>query len=110
MKTLFLRKAVDELELKGVEIVCARMESMVEDASTAGPQYDAFTSRATLRLAPTLELAATFIRPGGTAFLWKGERLPEELGAPADWSLHWQQGDTIESQVTPTVIASFVRK
>lgn len=110
MKTLFLEKAVDELGLKQVEIVRSRLEALVEDAEESGPQYDAFTSRATLRLAPTLEMAKSFVRPGGAALLWKGERFDEERSSSSEWTAHWTQGVTIPTPNPPTSIVLFNRK
>jgi len=55
------------------------------------PEYDGFTSRATLALGPTLELAARTVRPGGFAFLWKGTKLDEELAAAKTLGSDWRE-------------------
>ena len=92
-KTLFLRRAVQELGLPNVEVLTGRLEVLVEagpsadpvDDPPAGLRCDGFTSRATNRLGPTLELAARILVPGGHAVLWKGSGVHEELAASADW-------------------------
>lgn len=81
-KTLFLRRAVQELALANVTVVMARLESLVAEDPEA-IRCDAFTSRATLRLGPTLALAARVVVPGGHAILWKGSGIHEELVAAA---------------------------
>jgi len=55
------------------------------------PEYDGFTSRATLALGPTLELAARTVRPGGFAFLWKGTKLDEELAVAKTLGSDWRE-------------------
>jgi 16S rRNA (guanine527-N7)-methyltransferase len=108
-KTLFLRKAVQELGLRNVGIELARLESLTSDRGDLGP-FDGFTSRATLRLGPTLELAARWITAGGRAFLWKGSRLREELAEGGAWEQSWEPDGAIALDTAPTVVARFVRK
>ena len=94
-KTLFMRKAILELELSGIEVYHGRLENLIEEAAGARI-YDAFSSRATLRLAPTLELAGSIVKKGGTAFLWKGSRHRDELLASSSWSDAWELDRTME--------------
>ena len=94
-KTLFLRRAVQELGLSNVQVITGRLEVLVTadlvagaaNGPAAGPtpglRCDGFTSRATNRLGPTLELAAQILAPGGHAVLWKGSGVNDELSAAA---------------------------
>jgi 16S rRNA (guanine527-N7)-methyltransferase len=107
-KTLFLRRVVQELALDGVDIVNDRLENLV--GAAGGPMFDGFTSRATLTLGPTLELAAPMVRPGGAAFLWKGTRRDEEMGSDTEWREAWTLEDTIQLGDTPAVVLLFRRK
>ena len=43
-----------------------------------------------MTLAPTLELATHFVKPGGAAFLWKGSRREEEMGTDQAWQADWE--------------------
>jgi 16S rRNA (guanine527-N7)-methyltransferase len=88
-KTLFLRRAVQELQLTGVSVITGRLEVLVEE-DPERLRCDGFTSRATNRLGPTLELAARILVPGGHAVLWKGSGIHEELVAStAEISANW---------------------
>ena len=73
-----------------IDVITGRLEVLVEeDPGKLG--CDGFTSRATMKLGPTLELAATIVQPGGHAILWKGSALQDELAATAeDWQRNWQ--------------------
>ena len=98
-KTLFLRRVVQDLALTNVEVAHARLEDLIsrERLSDSDPEvvraggfpFDAFTSRATLTLPPTLNMAAECLPPGGHAFLWKGSgRTEEQAGSPI-WAERW---------------------
>lgn len=88
-KTLFLRRAIQELKLDAVGVLTGRLEVLVE-SDPALLACDGFTSRATTRLEPTLELAARIVRPGGHAILWKGSGLrAEHAAASAVIVRHW---------------------
>jgi 16S rRNA (guanine527-N7)-methyltransferase len=108
-KTLFLRKAVSDLELSGVSVVHARLEDLASSADHAA-SYDGFTSRATETLAPTLALAAEFVRPGGDAFLWKGSRREAEMAADSAWQKSWSFEGLHEIAGGETTVARFRRK
>jgi 16S rRNA (guanine527-N7)-methyltransferase len=105
MKTLFLRKAKQEMQLENVEVVCARIEKLEYSAPFGG-----VTSRATLHLGPTLAEAARFVATGGKAFLWKGERRAGEMLDDPSWRASWVEGESIALSDTPTVVVSFSRK
>ena len=77
-KTLFLRRAVERLELRDIAVMTGRLEVLVDTESDA-LQCDGFTSRATMKAGPTLALAARIVRYGGHAILWKGSGLAQEL-------------------------------
>jgi len=108
-KTLFLRRAKQEMKLKNIEVITGRLEMLVEESPEA-LQCDGFTSRATMTIGPTLELAARIVEPDGLAFLWKGSRYADEMPATsAGWSRHW---DFVEAHVIadgPNVVAVFKR-
>lgn len=105
MKTLFLSKVKQEMGLDQIDVVCARIENM-----DPGVPFDGLTSRATLKLGPTLSLGSRFVAIGGSAFLWKGERRAEELHEGGAWASEWQEQGTIALRNTPTVVVSFIRK
>ena len=109
MKTLFLRKAIEELGLKRVEVVLARIETMAEDQARRDA-YDGFISRATIALDPTLVIAAHFVRPGGHAFLWKGSHREEEMRAGTGWRDSWELDGLLGIGSGQTVVARFIRK
>lgn len=90
-KTLFLRRAVQELGLGHVDVITARLEALIEDDPVA-LRCDGFTSRATMKLGPTLELAAHIVEPGGHAVLWKGSGVSAELDAAGSaWRSAWNE-------------------
>jgi 16S rRNA (guanine527-N7)-methyltransferase len=109
-KTLFLRRALQETVLSNIEVVTGRLEVLVEeDREKLG--CDGFTSRATMKLGPTLELAATIVRPGGHAILWKGSGFQEELAetGPA-WQADWTEPAVHPIGEGPNLISVFERK
>ena len=108
-KTLFLRKALEELGLDHVSVVHARLEDLL-DAENHVNSYDAFTSRATLTLGPTLAMAAAFVRPAGTAFLWKGGRREEEMNSDRSWREKWDLDGQVRIGDGRTTVARFRRK
>jgi len=109
-KTLFLRRAIQELKLTGVVVLTGRLETLVTEERDA-LQCDGFTSRATLKVGPTLALAEPIVRPGGHAILWKGSGLGDELEAlQAGWDAHWRQVGTTSVAGGQSVIALFERK
>jgi 16S rRNA (guanine527-N7)-methyltransferase len=88
-KTLFLRRAVQELAIADVEIITGRLEALIAEDSDR-LRCDGFTSRATMKLGATLEMAAAIVEPGGHAILWKGSGFPAELaGTEYDWRAAW---------------------
>jgi 16S rRNA (guanine527-N7)-methyltransferase len=103
MKTLFLQKVRQELELKAVEVICARIEAI----SLPAELPTGLTSRATLHLGPTFHEALRFLASGSHAFLWKGERRNEELREATGWESDWSMEQTILLPDTPTVVISF---
>ena len=109
-KTLFLRRAVQELAMADIDVITARLEVLVEeDPVKLG--CDGFTSRATMKLGPTLELAAAIVRPGGHAILWKGSGLKDELAATAeDWQRDWEPPVVHTLGDGPNSISVFERK
>lgn len=109
-KTLFLRRAVERLELRDIVVITGRLEVLV-DSEPDALRCDALTSRATMKAEPTLELAARIVRPGGHAILWKGSGLEGELGdAGARWRHDWALTATHVIGVGPNSIAVFDRR
>jgi 16S rRNA (guanine527-N7)-methyltransferase len=87
-KTLFMRKALQELKLNRNDVVNARLETWLDEVAD-GCRVDAFTSRATIALGPTLVLAARIVDRGGVAFLWKGSQREEEMKQDSRWKGLW---------------------
>jgi 16S rRNA (guanine527-N7)-methyltransferase len=108
-KTLFLRKVSEELGLRGLEVELARLEVLLGESDRIG-KFDAFTSRATIRLGPTLALASNWVRAGGSAFLWKGSRKSEEMSDDERWKRSWDPADTFDVGNGQTSVSRFVRK
>jgi 16S rRNA (guanine527-N7)-methyltransferase len=89
-KARFLRRAVEALELDGVEVVNGRVEEVGRAREHRGV-HDVTTARAVARLAVVAEYCVPLLRVGGYAVLMKGrlegeevsegERAAERLGA-----------------------------
>lgn len=107
-KTLFLRRAVEQLALGHVDVVLSRLEDLLLDAGHRGA-YDGFTSRATMTLGPTLELAAEFVAPGGSAYLWKGSRHGSEMETGV-WKDSWEPQGELAIAGGEVVVMRFKRK
>jgi 16S rRNA (guanine527-N7)-methyltransferase len=109
-KTLFLRRIVERMELRNIAVLTGRLEVLVDEEHDA-LQCDGFTSRATMKAGPTLELAARIVRPGGHAILWKGSGLAQELAAAgAALERDWEQGHTQTVGDGPNSIALFTKR
>ncbi len=76
-KTLFLRRVAQDLSLGNLTVLTGRLETLLDSEGDA-LACDAFTSRATLAIGPTLEMAARIVAPGGHALLWKGSSWAQE--------------------------------
>jgi 16S rRNA (guanine527-N7)-methyltransferase len=107
-KSLFLRKIVQTLKMGNVDVVLDRLENRLGTEWEGA--FDGFTSRATMTLAPTLELAGRLMRPGGVAFLWKGSRRETEMEADHDWKSRWELDGLLGIGSGLTVISRFKRK
>jgi len=108
-KTLFLRRAIQELGLSNVDVVTGRLEMLIaEDAEPF--RCDGFTSRATMKAAPTLVLAAQIVEPSGHAVLWKGSGAAEELAADEAWREFWTESGVHPIGDGPNAIHVFTRK
>jgi 16S rRNA (guanine527-N7)-methyltransferase len=108
-KTLFMRRALEDLGIRNISVVNARLEDLLGASEHAGA-YGGFTSRATQTLAPTLAIAAAFVQPGGTAFLWKGSRREEEMAADKAWREAWDFDGLLGIGDGTTTVARFKRK
>ena len=109
-KTLFLRRAVERLELRDIAVLTGRLEVLVDGEEREVLSCDGFTSRATMKAAPTLALAARIVPPGGHAILWKGSGLAEELVEDgARWKHDWDVPRTSPIGVGPNSISVFKR-
>lgn len=107
-KCLFLRRAAAELGLANLEVRQARLEDLVADPDLSG-RYSGFTSRATMALRPTLELAAGFVQNGGSAWLWKGSALERELDGLHSIRDGWQVESVVAAGSNLSVIARLIR-
>jgi 16S rRNA (guanine527-N7)-methyltransferase len=105
-KTLFIRKAIQELGLSNIEVINDRLENVAEIPENASV-FDAFTSRATLTLGPTLKLAAALVRPSGDAFLWKGSRHEQEMNDEPFWRSMWDLSAVLPIGSEQTVVCRF---
>jgi 16S rRNA (guanine527-N7)-methyltransferase len=118
-KTLFLRRVTHKLGLTNVGVAHSRLEDLLSRESmgdhdpevekAGGFPFDGFTSRATLILGPTLELAAASVRPGGHAFLWKGSGRETEKGSAAGWSRLWRSEGEMILEAGLTAVCNFLR-
>jgi 16S rRNA (guanine527-N7)-methyltransferase len=108
-KTLFLRKAIEELSLTDFVVVNDRLENLARDPHRRGA-FDGFTSRATMRLGPTLAIAGPLVRSGGSAFLWKGSGHGKEMDQGDEWGDAWEFVGTMGVGSGPNVVARFIRK
>ncbi|NOT33466.1 MAG: 16S rRNA (guanine(527)-N(7))-methyltransferase RsmG [Candidatus Eisenbacteria bacterium] len=107
-KTLFLRKICQDFALRHVKVVTERLESLVENEEFAH-DFDGFTSRATMKLTPTLELANRFVVTGGQAFLWKGSGRDKEMEDAPEWRSHWRLEGLLGVGSGPNVVCRFTR-
>ncbi len=108
-KTLFLRRALEELRIECATVMLSRLEDLLEIEEHIG-SYSGFTSRATLPLAPTLALASPLVRPGGFAFLWKGSKREAEMAADLEWGRDWDFDGLLGIGDGSTTVARFKRK
>jgi 16S rRNA (guanine527-N7)-methyltransferase len=108
-KTLFIRKSLQELSLGNIVTVNDRLENVVREEARI-EAFDGFTSRATLKLIPTLALAARVVAPGGSAFLWKGSGREEEMEQDAGWRDAWEFTGLLGIGTGLNVVARFLRK
>jgi len=85
-KAAFLQHVVDRLDLRGVEVVWARLGDEEVSHRFSEKPFDAIITRAALSGAQVINLGGRLLRPGGTILLMKGaidERQQEELEAEA---------------------------
>ncbi len=108
-KVMFLSKTVRDLELDNFRVEEGRLERLDSEMERLGG-FDAFTSRATMKLGPTLALASKWVGPGGTAFLWKGSRVEQEMAEQTAWGDSWELEGLLGVGSGPAVVARFNRK
>lgn len=108
-KTLFLRKIKQDFKLGHFDVRTGRLEVLVEeDAGVLG--CDAFTSRATAAVGPTLQLATRIVATGGRAFLWKGSSFEQEMAeSRGAWESAWRVEKVLPVADGPNVIVVFIR-
>jgi 16S rRNA (guanine527-N7)-methyltransferase len=109
MKTLFVRKTLQDIAVGDFEVVNDRLENVAEDAGRKGA-FDGFTSRATMRIGPTLALASWFVRAGGSAFLWKGSGWEHEIEQESAWRADWDLDGTAKVGTGLNIVARFIRR
>ena len=97
------------MSLKNITTVNDRLENFVKEPAHAGA-FDGFTSRATLKLAPTLALAARVVAPGGSAFLWKGSGREQEMVEDAHWRQDWEVVGEFGVGSGPNAVVRLTRK
>lgn len=77
-KCRFLEEIIPTLELEDVSVFCGRAESLAQDLALR-ERYHLATARALGPLREVLELTTPFLRPGGTAFYYKGKEAQKDL-------------------------------
>ncbi|HYM80370.1 MAG TPA: 16S rRNA (guanine(527)-N(7))-methyltransferase RsmG [Candidatus Limnocylindria bacterium] len=107
-KALFLGKVVQVLGLKNFEVINDRVEILAEDQARQAT-FDAVTSRATMRLTPTLLAVEPLVEPGGTAFLWKGSRHLEEIEAAKKSAPKWRHVTSMTLSNGTNAVARFLK-
>ncbi len=108
-KSLFLRKFVRDAELRNVAVICDRAESLVDQTEWSG-RFDAMTSRATLKLGPTLDIGRKLLRGGGQLLAWKGSGGRSEWEAlPGEARAGWEIAEARELSAAGTTILRFRR-
>ncbi len=107
-KVLFMRKAIETLGLRGIDIYHGRLETFLEE-SEGLRMLEGLVSRATMRLAPTLEIAQKIVARGGSAFLWKGSRREEEAAVGSAWGRDWDLTGILGVGDGQTAVMRFVR-
>lgn len=75
-KTNWLKSAVEKLDLKNIEVICSRVESLEKDYRE---KFDHVTARAVAPLRILLELCVPFCRVEGSLLLYKGPNWIEEM-------------------------------
>ena len=107
-KVLFTTKVIRDLHLGRVSVIHGRLETVI-----TGPEppadFDAFVSRATIALGPTLKLARSVVRNGGSAFLWKGSGHEAEMEADPAWREHWRLDEIRRVGTIHNVVAKLTR-
>ncbi|AVX32301.1 16S rRNA m(7)G-527 methyltransferase [Carboxydocella thermautotrophica] len=76
-RTIFLQTVIDELGLKGIEVIHGRAEEVARQKGQR-EKYDLAVSRAVAALPVLLEYTAPFVKVGGRIAAWKGPNLLEE--------------------------------
>jgi 16S rRNA G527 N7-methylase RsmG len=95
--------------LDNISVELSRLESLPAEATRLG-LFDGFTSRATIRLGPTLLLAADWVTPGGLAYLWKGSRMEQEMAEDRRWEKSWVPDGQLGIGSGQTVVARFIKR
>ena len=110
---------IQDMHLENVHVAHARLEELIERerineqdsevVAAGGFPFDALTSRATLTLPPTLELAASSVRSGGHAFLWKGSGRHEEKAKHPEWNRVWTAGPERTLEDGTIAVCNFIK-
>ena len=78
MKSLFLKKATSELKLTNVEVLCARVEDLVQKSEYEG-RFDFAFSRAVASLTVVYGWVKKLIKLNGFYIAWKGGEVRQEI-------------------------------
>ena len=108
-KTLFLRRVVERLALPNVTVVNDRIENVAADPERAG-RFNAFSSRATLPLLPTLKFIAPLASTDADAFVWKGSGRDEEMRQSDAWQADWRLEGLLGVGAGVNVVCRFRKK
>ncbi|MCD6155755.1 MAG: 16S rRNA (guanine(527)-N(7))-methyltransferase RsmG [Candidatus Atribacteria bacterium] len=77
-KCSFLKETITELGLNNAEVICARAEEAAREKPLR-ESFDAVLSKALAPLNIALEITIPFLKPGNSAFYYKGPRYLVEL-------------------------------
>lgn len=105
-KTAFIKHAIEELELKNVEVINERVEDLKDDL---WEEYDIVVSRAVSPLNILLEITSFAVALDGCLLIYKGANYKEEiplewlsvnpLGLKYDRTYHYQLSDKVDRYI-----------
>lgn len=103
LRTDFLQRCVDQLDLRNAEVICGKAESL-------SGQWDVITARAVASIPKLFALAAGMAHPGTTWILPKGRSGAKELAeAQASWQGRFRTEPSLTADDAAIVVAEGVK-